>query len=590
MIFSSKLAINLRQPVFCCRRIMDLLLTQALLLLSTLGAVAGSCPDGCRCQDTKLVCSGLSDIPATLPSSTTALYFSNCSIGTLKASDLDQFANTLAIFVIKDTALKDVSPGSLDSTTNMNALMITGTQVPDLPDDLFHNLKMLQSLSLMSNRLLVLRPRWFSRLTSLRLLDLSKNFFTSVPVETFHSLPELRSLLLSGNNISHLPKEVFQGLSKLKTLRLNKNALQELSAGTFDDLILLEELSLQNNLITHLPPDLFSKTLNLQKLFLSHNRLTSLPQGIFINLPLLSQISLYKNQLESLEPGLFGPMPLKELWLYDNNLSRVEDDTFRNLTQLNLLVLSRNQITHVSAGSFRGLEKIGEISLHTNLLTSLQAGTFLGLPNLFHISLEHNFLSSLPAGVLQGVNQLDNIDLHNNSFANLPQTSLDALTVATTVLLRQNPWRCDLDILPLREWLRNHPSKANQTLVICESPFRLNGQLIALLDDGDVIPLNSTLQPVLTSTEKDGKPSVPQTTESTSSNAVKTTPVSDVEENTGDGRRENEAGLNNTSVVLIVIAVVSTVIISTVIVSCVCWRRKKRGRGDIGRRNKNSVL
>lgn len=569
---------------------MDLLLPQALLLLSSLGAVAGWCPDGCRCQDAQVVCSGLSDVPATLPSSTTSLYLSNCSMNSLKAQDLAQFANTLAIFAIKDTTLKEVRPGSLDSTPNMNALMIAGTEVPDLPEDLFHQLKLLHSLNLMSNRLLVLHPEWFSQLTSLRLLDLSKNFFTSVPVETFRSLPELSNLLLSGNNVSHLPEEVFRGLAKLKTLRLNKNALQELSAGTFDDLILLEELSLQNNLITHLPPDLFSKTLNLQKLFLSHNRLASLPEGLFANLPLLSQISLYKNQLGSLGPGVFGPMPLKELWLYDNKLSRVEDDTFRNLTQLLLLVLSRNQISHVSAGAFRGLEKVREVSLHTNLLTSLQAGTFRGLPNLFHISLEHNFLSSLPAGVLQGVNQLENIDLHNNSFPNLPRTSLDALTVVKTVLLRQNPWRCDLDIRPLRDWLRNHPSKANQTLVICESPLSRNGELVALLEDSDLLPLNSTLQPALNSTEKDGKLIVPQTPESTSSNTVKTTAVSDVEENAGDGGLENEAGLEETSVILIAIAVVSAVVISTVIVSCVCWRRRKRGRGEIGRRNKNSVL
>lgn len=284
-------------------------------------------------------------------------------------------------------------------------------------------------------------------------------------------------------------------------------------------------------------------------------------------------------------------MPLKELWLYDNKLSLVEDDTFSNLTQLFLLVLSRNQISHVSTGAFRGLEKIGEISLHTNLLRSLQSGTFRGLPHLFHISLEHNFLSTLPAGVLQGVSRLDNIDLHNNSFPNLPQTSLDTLTVATKVLLQQNPWRCDRDILPLRDWLRNFPSKANQSLVMCETPSGMNGELIALLEDDDLIPLKSTLQPVVNSTE-DSKPSIPQSTQITSSpsNAVKTTPMSEVEENAGDGQTENETGLNGTAVILTVVAVVSVVIISTVIVSCMCWRRKKRGRADIGCRNKNSVL
>lgn len=44
-------------------------------------------------------------------------------------------------------------------------------------------------------------------------------------------------------------------------------------------------------------------------------------------------------------------MTLEQLWLYDNELSHPEEVTFRNPTQLHLLVLS-NQI------SFRGLESM----------------------------------------------------------------------------------------------------------------------------------------------------------------------------------------------------------------------------------------
>ncbi|KAK1896878.1 Leucine-rich repeat-containing protein 15 [Dissostichus eleginoides] len=255
-------------------------------------------------------------------------------------------------------------------------------------------------------------------------------------------------------------------------------------------------------------------------------------------------ISLYENQLESLGPGVFGPMALQELWLYDNKLSHVEDDTFRNLTQLRLLVLSRNQISSVSTRAFGGLEQLGEVSLHTNLLTTLQAGTFQDLPSLVNISLEHNLISSLPLGFLQG------------------------------------------------NWLKQHPSKANQTLVVCEAPLNLNGEVIALLEDENFLSFGSTEAPVLTSTEKRRKPQTPPARLSTSSPVVKTTAASESgsEEVTSGGQGEKDTVSNDNSIILIVIAVVATVIISTVIIGFVCWRKNKRGRGNIGRRNKNSVL
>ncbi|CAB1444730.1 unnamed protein product [Pleuronectes platessa] len=426
------------------RRNMDLPPTlHVFLLLCSLNTVVWACPVGCKCQTNKILCSGLSDFPTPLNSSTTALYVSNSSIYSLKPEDLAVFSNALNIFVIKDTVLKEVHPGTLDATPNIGALGFTGTELQDLPEALFQKLLSLESLTLKSNKLLM---------------------------------------------------------------------------------------------------------------------------------------SLYENQLESLGPGVFGPMPLQELWLYDNKLSRLEDDTFRNLTHLRLLVLSRNQINYVSSGTFRGLEKVGEISLHTNLLTTLQAGTFQGLPSLVNISLEHNFITSLPVGFLLGVSHLGQIDLRNNSFNSMPQESLDALIVTNEVLLQQNPWRCDKDILPLRDWLRQHPTKANQTLVVCELPFDLNGEVIALLTNENLMPLSSTEDPVLTSTEKRRKPNTPPTRRSTVPPAVNTTPTSEPEEVTSSGQGEQGPVTNNIGITLIIIAVVSTVIISTLIVSCVCWRKNKRGQ------------
>ena len=123
-------------------------------------------------------------LPTPLPSSTTALYISNSSIYSLKPEDLSVFSNALTIFVMKDAGLKEVHPGTLDATVHIGALGFTGSELQDLPEALFQNLQGLESLTLKSNKLLVLRPHWFSSLKYLKVLDLSKNLFTSVPSET----------------------------------------------------------------------------------------------------------------------------------------------------------------------------------------------------------------------------------------------------------------------------------------------------------------------------------------------------------------------------------------------------------------------
>lgn len=561
---------------------------QVLLFLCSLSAVVWACPNGCKCVQTDVDCTSLTDFPTDVPSATTQIHLYECSFDTLKPEDLNNFSDALRNFLIRDTLLKEVHPGAFNSTLNISVLGLTGTEVQDLPEHLFQRLQKLETLVLKFNKLSVIRSQWFFLLTELKHLDLSKNIITSVPAKTFHPLTKLQYLSLSRNSINQLLSETFKGLVELKTLRLNKNLLKDLPAGSFNDLVNLDELSLQDNLITHLQYDLFSKNLKLRKLFLSNNRLTSLPQGIFFSMPLLSQISLYENHLESLGPGIFGPMPLQELWLYDNRLSRLEDDTFMNLTQLHLLVLSRNEISYISKGAFRGLNHLGEVSLHTNRLTTLQAGTFKDLPNLVNISLEHNFISSLPLGLLKGLHHLGQIELQNNSLPNLSQENLNALFVAQKILLHQNPWRCDKDILPLRDWLKQHPSKVNQTLVLCETPFNLNGETIATLSDEDLMLVNSTKEPVLTSSVKRRIPSTFSPKQSTSPSDVNATPTAEIEQVTSSGKADGGI-VNNPSIILIAIAVVATTVISSII-GCVCWRRNKTGKANIGHRNKNAVL
>uniref|UniRef100_A0A3B3RWZ0 LRRCT domain-containing protein n=1 Tax=Paramormyrops kingsleyae TaxID=1676925 RepID=A0A3B3RWZ0_9TELE len=231
----------------------------------------------------------------------------------------------------------------------------------------------------------------------------------------------------------------------------------------FDDLSNLESLSLKDNQIEHLPSNLFSSLENLVTLYLSRNNLVRLPEGIFLHVTRLQKLSLFQNRLENLGTSVFGPLLLTELWLYSNNLTRLEDGIFRNLTKLQLLILSRNSICSVSAGAFAGLSDLREVSLHTNRLVSLEEGTFAHLNNLVNISLRHNQIQSLPRGI----------------FHNLPRLRC--------IVLSQNPWRCDHDIIPFRNWLQAHWSKVpNLTSVVCQTPLNLSRINIAKLTDKDL--------------------------------------------------------------------------------------------------------
>ncbi|KAJ8357333.1 hypothetical protein SKAU_G00201270 [Synaphobranchus kaupii] len=415
-----------------------------LYSMCAVSAVQGNCPVECHCEKLNQVqCQGemITAFPSPIPPNTTYIYIAHTNISSLKPSDFESCAKTLKNVNISYSGITEILDGTFNNTHGLAVLSLTGTKLKGLPGHLFKNLGGLQRL------------------------------------------------LLDRNNITALSRETFRGLSQLYSLDLSQNALSTIPEGSFDDLQNLVQLSLYHNHIDRLPAQLFSRLHKLKELYLSRNCLSVLPIGIFSKLVALSKLSLFGNCLETLSVGVFGRMPLQKLWLHDNKLNRLEGDVFQNLTQLRLLVLNRNRIGSVSVHAFRGLGALGELSLHTNMLDSLEEGTFSGLTSLVNISLEHNHLRSLPGNLLHGLASLKRLDIHNNSLPNLPRELLASLDSVDEVLLSQNPWQCDQDIVPLRDWLRVHSSKVqNFSGMVCHLPVSLSGINIATFNDPDWQP------------------------------------------------------------------------------------------------------
>lgn len=134
------------------------------------------------------------------------------------------------------------------------------------------NLSSLEVLDLSQNHFSTLQPGAFSGLSSLRWLNLSSNYLgkhlmafdlnsSTVPVqgsngsegsvglrkEVFKGLWQLRELDLSCNGLMWLPKGLLDGLQRLTWLSVARNLLVTLDRVTFEPLVGLQHLRLVGN-------------------------------------------------------------------------------------------------------------------------------------------------------------------------------------------------------------------------------------------------------------------------------------------------------------------------------------------------------
>uniref|UniRef100_A0A3Q4FZC4 Leucine rich repeats and transmembrane domains 2 n=1 Tax=Neolamprologus brichardi TaxID=32507 RepID=A0A3Q4FZC4_NEOBR len=119
------------------------------------------------------------------------------------------------------------------------------------------------------NNLTFLGKAELSNLSSLEVLDLSKNHFSTVQPGAFLGLNSLRRLNLQGSN--GLSKEVFKGLWRLQELDLSSNGLLWLPKGLLDGLQRLTWLSLASNRLVTLDRVTFEPLVGLQHLLLVGN-------------------------------------------------------------------------------------------------------------------------------------------------------------------------------------------------------------------------------------------------------------------------------------------------------------------------------
>uniref|UniRef100_K3WZE1 Uncharacterized protein n=1 Tax=Globisporangium ultimum (strain ATCC 200006 / CBS 805.95 / DAOM BR144) TaxID=431595 RepID=K3WZE1_GLOUD len=229
---------------------------------------------------------------------------------------------------------------------------------------------------------------------------------------------------LCGRRLKELPTSLFRGrdvlntLSSLLVLDLSKNRLQNLPGEMFAHLFTLQALNLSDNELEALPAEI-GEARDLQVLDLHGNQLRAVPDQIK-HLHYLKVLDLAYNQLQTFGGECCdGLLALEELNLSSNRLESLSESV-GSLSALQTLLLRGNPTLKVLPGALQRLG--GLITWDFSACAQKRIGKDVfgpSLSNLRALTLAHNMLSSLPAGIGK-VKWLQALDVKNNLLISLP--------------------------------------------------------------------------------------------------------------------------------------------------------------------------
>jgi len=151
------------------------------------------------------------------------------------------------------------------------------------------------------------------------------------------------------------------------------------------------ELYLLNKNITKIPSKIFDKGFkNLKKLDLRGNQITKIDENAFEDLKELETLILSFNQVNTISQGeLKGLKNLKYLLLDNNNIKTIKDGTFKNCERLIELHLQYNEIPEITKKTLIGLKNLEKLILSDNPIDTLEAKAFKTLKNLKYLYLDN---------------------------------------------------------------------------------------------------------------------------------------------------------------------------------------------------------
>lgn len=318
-------------------------------------------------------------------------------------------------------------------------------------------------MDLSGNQLNALLKHALQNLTSLEVLNLSKNYFEDWhnlnPNEVLTPAVNLKMLDLSYNkfkSMDHLAQTQLLISSSLETLILDYCEIESISGRSLlSGLSNIKTLKLNSNPLVRIH-GLISSSLkslylsNCQLITVNQNELAYLPSLIYLKMShnyrlelSTSSSALYSSSLRfldisycnMLQPSLHGFPNLKRAVVNHNMIRFLRSHEFTNNTKLEYLDLSYNNIGSMRSDTFRGLNMLKFLDLSWNEIALIPEGSLTEMPSLTQLKIARNYLTQV--GHLKSIS-ISVLDMSSCEINHIGKDSLEGLQSLTDLNLSKN--------------------------------------------------------------------------------------------------------------------------------------------------------
>lgn len=194
--------------------------------------------------------------------------------------------------------------------------------------------------------------------------------------------------------------------------------------------------------------------------------------------PELQIINLNHNNLHSLPSEAFKSVDLchlHKIFMRNCSITLIDKNSLSGMVVLIEIDLSYNNIRNLHRDLFRECEKIREVRLSNNPIQKLENGLFSNLEYLQTVDFSGCKLHEIGPQVFWNVPALMTLELKGNRFTNLLLDSVEHLHRLKDFGLTDNPWNCNCELRPLRNWVIKRNLYAVPTR--CKEPIHMKDVL-----------------------------------------------------------------------------------------------------------------
>jgi Leucine rich repeat len=165
---------------------------------------------------------------------------------------------------------------------------------------------------------------------------------------------------------------------------------------------------------------IYSRLDNVVALTFRNSSIHEWPDQLLTSFPRLKKLEAEKCKFVNMPQHVFGSLTrpdfrsLESLYLSNNAIDIIEDNSFRNVINVYMLDLSQNWIKKLCKQAFSRLYMLLYLDLSGNRLTNLNADVFKPLMSIYSIDLSDNFLITFDFDSIATNQNLNEINLNSN--------------------------------------------------------------------------------------------------------------------------------------------------------------------------------